>query len=150
MSANKFSHVNSQAATEFTAFSGNKIFANIAAIDWPVGFQVAGEITPASVSAFGMIFSDVDIEGSVSLEFFEGEKSLGKFFAPPHDATSKFSFLGLQFQNKKITSVKVHHEGRIIDGQKDIPAILWVRCKSNHPLQLNLLLRLAKYLFDHR
>ena len=120
VSASKFSQVNNEAATEFAAFSGNKVFANLTAIDWPVGFQVAGETTPASVNAFGMIFSDVDTEGSVSLEFFEAEKSIGKFFAPAHDATSKFSFLGLQFQNKKITSVKVHHEGRIADGQKDI------------------------------
>lgn len=120
VSGTNFSHINNEAATEFAAFSGNKVFANTTSLDWPVGFQVAGQTTTASVKAFGMVIADVDKEGSVSLEFFEGDKSIGKFFVPPHSTTSKFSFLGLSFQNKVITKVKVHHEGRLIDGQKDI------------------------------
>jgi hypothetical protein len=120
VSATNFSHINNEAATEFAAFTGNKVFANTTALDWPVGFQVAGEATTASVKAFGMVFADVDKEGSVSLEFFEGDKSIGKFFVLFHNTTSKFSFLGLSFQNRVITKVKVHHEGRLADGQKDI------------------------------
>lgn len=119
VSANNFSHINNEAATEFAAFSGNKAFANTTALDWPNGFQVPGEATPASVKAFGMVFCDVDREGSVSLEFFEGNKTLGKFIVPAQSGT-KFSFLGVEFHNRKITKVKVHHEGKLIDGAKDI------------------------------
>ena len=120
VSANSFHHMNADAATEFISFSGNKVFANTTNIDWPVGFEVAGETTPASVKSFGMVFSDVDMERSVSLEFFDGNKSIGKFFVPAHDADSKFSFLGVEFNNRRITKIKVHHEGRLADGQKDI------------------------------
>ena len=119
-SANLFVQVNGDAATEFKAFSGNKVFANISAIDWPVGFEVAGQATPATVSAFGMVFADVDLANTVSLEFFDGEKSMGKFFVPAQTAGNKFSFLGVVFHNRQISSVKVHHQGRLIDGGKDI------------------------------
>jgi hypothetical protein len=120
VSATNFSHINSEAATEFGSFSGNKSFANVSNFEWPVGFQVAGQTTPASVKAFGMVFADVDTEGSVSLEFFDGQKSLGKFFAPAHEAGSGFSFLGVRFDNQKITKVRVSHQGKLADGQKDI------------------------------
>jgi hypothetical protein len=119
-SDNLFAHLNSHTPTEFKAFSGNKVFANVSNIDWPVGFQVPGEPTSASVTAFGMVFADVDLRNSVSLEFFEDEKSLGKFFIPVHDANSKFSFLGVEFHNRQITKVKVHHQGRLADGEKDV------------------------------
>jgi hypothetical protein len=119
-SANFFAHLNSEASSEFKAFSGNKVFANVSDLEWPVGFQVAGQSTPASVKAFGIVFADIDAENSVSLEFFEGEKSLGKFFAPAQNADSKFSFLGIAFQNRQVTKVKVHHQGRLTAGGKDI------------------------------
>lgn len=120
VSATGFATRNSQAATEFSSFSGNKVFANVSSLEWPVGFQIAGETTAASVSAFGAVFSDIDREGSVVMEFFEGEKSLGKFSPPAHDAGSSFSFLGVSFSNAKVTKVKISHEGRLSDGQKDI------------------------------
>lgn len=120
VSADNFFHLNQQAATEFAPFSGNKVFANTTALDWPNGFQVPGENTTASVKAFGMVFCDVDVEGSVSLEFFEGNKSLGLFIVPAHNDAGKFSFLGVEFHNRRITRVKVHHQGKLVDGEKDI------------------------------
>lgn len=120
VSASNFAEVNSEAAPEFSAFSGTKAFANIGKSQWPVEFQVAGQATPARVNAFGMVFSDVDTEGSTSLEFFEGTESLGKFNVPPHDASGSFSFLGVQFNNRNITKVMVSHQGTLSTGGKDI------------------------------
>lgn len=120
VSANNFSHLNSQAVSELPPFSGTKTFANVSRLEWPVGFEVAGEKTPASVKAFGLVIADIDVEGSVSVEFFSGNNSVGKFFPPAHDASSAFSFLGVSFQNEKVTKVVVHHQGALADGQKDI------------------------------
>lgn len=120
VSANKFADVNSEAAPEFNAFSGDKVFANISKNQWPVQFQVAGQATPAHVSAFGMVFSDVDSDTTTSLEFFDGAESLGKFFVPAHDASSSFSFLGVRFANRTITKVLVTHQGFLSAGEKDI------------------------------
>jgi hypothetical protein len=120
VSATKFSHVNNDAASQFSSFSGNKIFANLNNDLWPIGFEIAGQATPAAVKAFGMVFSDVDLDNSTSLEFFEGNVSLGKFFVPAHDANSNFSFLGVYFHNRNVTRILVQHQGRLADGQKDI------------------------------
>ena len=121
VSNNNFAEVNSNAATQFAPFSGTKTFANISANLWEVDFQVAGQATAASVKGFGIVFSDVDQSNSTSLEFFNGNRSLGKFFVKPHDAASSFSFLGVYFKNnEQITRVRVSHDGILTDNEKDV------------------------------
>lgn len=123
VSNNQFAEVNTQVAGEFASFSGGKVFANINSLAWEVDFEVPGQAVPASVKGFGAVFSDVDTENTTSLEFFNGTRSLGKFFVPAHDATSSFSFLGVRFNNnERITKIKVTHPGKLADGQKDISA----------------------------
>ena len=119
VSKTNFAEVNASAATELSSFSGNKIFANVSANKWDVEFQVPSKTLPASVKGFGIVFSDVDLPKSTSLEFFDGEKSLGKFFAPAKNG-SNFSFLGVYFKNKKVTRVRVEHQGQLDQGQPDI------------------------------
>lgn len=121
VSSNNFADVNSVAATQFSAFSGNKTFANISGKLWQVSFQVPGQSIAAGTKGFGAVFSDVDESNSTSLEFFNGSKNLGKFFVPPHDATTSFSFLGVYFKDtERITKVVVSHSGFLADGQADI------------------------------
>src|SRR4030095_4191952 len=121
VSNNNFSTIDPAASGEFSAFSGAKTFANVTTNAWPVSFQVAGETTAAFTRGVGIVFSDVDLANSASLEFFEVDKSLGKFFAPAHTATSGFSFLGVYFPgSQRITKVEVKHQGILKDGQKDI------------------------------
>jgi hypothetical protein len=119
VSKTSFAEVNADAAPQLTSFSGNKIFANISSKLWDVEFQVAGQALAASVKGFGIVFSDVDLPASTSLEFFNGGRSLGKFFAPSKDG-SNFSFLGVYFKNEKITHIRVVHDGPLDQGQKDI------------------------------
>jgi hypothetical protein len=121
VSNNGFESVNSEAATEFAAFSGNNTFANTTAPRWDVKFQKSGTTQSASVDAFGVVFTDVDEDNSTAIEFFDGDESLGKFFVPPHDAKTKFSFLGVHFTNgKRITKVTVTHDGFLAEGLPDI------------------------------
>ena len=121
VSGTNFSEVNSNAAGQFAAFSGDKTFANVSSNLWEVGLQKAGQPIPASVRGFGIVFSDVDLPNSTAVEFFNGSNSLGKFFVPAHDATTSFSFLGVYFNNEqRITRVRVSHDGILSDGQKDI------------------------------
>jgi hypothetical protein len=123
VSNTNFSDIDPASAGELSTFSGTKTFANISTNLWPIGFQVAGETTAAFSKGVGIVFSDVDLPNSTSLEFFEGEKSLGKFFVPPHTTTSSFSFLGVYFPgNERITKVQVKHDGILSDGEKDISA----------------------------
>jgi len=120
VSKTSFAEINTQAATEFSDFSGNKSFAVVNATLWPVEFRVAGENTTASVKGFGIVFSDVDKSNSTFIEFFDHEKSIGKYYVPAHDNTGSFSFLGVYFPGQTVTHVSIGHEGRLVDGEKDI------------------------------
>lgn len=119
VSKTNFADVNALAATEFSAFSGTKTFAVTNSIQWPVNFRVAGQNTPATVKGFGIVFSDADGNNTTFIEFFHDERSLGKFFVPAHDGTSKFSFLGVYFPSETVTHVMVGHQGKLSDGGKD-------------------------------
>ena len=120
VSNSSFTHINSEAASQFSAFSGTKSFANVTADKWEIDFAVAGQTTAASVKGFGIVFTDVDKDNTTALEFFDGTNSLGKFFVPAHDNTTAYSFLGVHFENRKITRVQVSHQGTLTGGGKDV------------------------------
>jgi hypothetical protein len=116
-----FSNINAKASASFKPFSGTNTFANVGAKAWDMKFQVPGQNVDASIEGFGAVFSDVDVPNSTSLEFFNGDRSIGKYYAPIHDTTTSFSFLAVYFQNgEKVTSIKVRHQGILSDGQNDV------------------------------
>jgi hypothetical protein len=119
VSKTNFAEVNAAASGEFSNFSGDKSFANISSNLWDVEFEVPGQAVPAKVKGFGIVFADVDVAKSVSLEFFNDQKNLGKFFVPVKDG-SNFSFLGVYFKGESITRVRVAHDGQLDKGQSDI------------------------------
>lgn len=120
VSKTNFAEINATASTEFSAFSGTKTFAVTNAALWPVNFRVAGQNTEATIQGLGIVFSDVDKDNSTFIEYFNGERSLGKFFVPAHNITGSFSFLGVFFPFEQVTHVKVGHEGTVSGGGKDI------------------------------
>lgn len=120
VSQNGFAEVDPELPSQFNSYSGTKLFANISANDWEIEFEVPGQAVAASVKGFGAVFTDVDLPNSTSLEFFNNDRSLGKFFVPERKAGSSHSFLGVYFETDYITKVVVSHTGRIADGIKDI------------------------------
>ena len=121
VSATAFSEVASNFASDITAFSGTKVFANVSAAAWQVGFQVAAESTAATVNAFGVVFIGVDLSNSSYIELLNGTESLGKFYAQPHNSISNFSFVGVHFKNTVFATVKiVHGNASFKSGEKDI------------------------------
>lgn len=120
VSATGFAEVSTANAAQLKSFSGTKTFTNISSSDWELNFQVAGTATPAFIRGFGMVFTDVDISSSTSLEFFSGNKSLGKFYAPVQSATGNHSFLGVYFPDEKITRIKVLHGNGLLSNDMDI------------------------------
>lgn len=121
VSNSNFAEVNPDAAPQFGAFSGSQIFTNVGSDLWDVGFELPGQNVAASVQGFGIVFADVDLKNNTSLEFFEGGKSLGKFFAPVQKDGSKFSFLGVYFKKKRVTRIRVQHGNGVLSaGGRDI------------------------------
>jgi hypothetical protein len=94
-------------AGQFAFFSPQKTFAITGSTVMTTEFQVAGSTTPAVVRGFGVVFADVDRQGSATLEFFGPSGSLGRFEAPVRSGESALSFLGVVFQDAVVTSVRI-------------------------------------------
>lgn len=117
VSDNNFADVNASYATQIAAFSTAKTFAPIGSNVLDVSFFVPGTATEATVSAFGAVFSDVDVTNSTVLEFFSSTASLGTFIAPTRCDATGHSFLGVIFdEGERVSRV------RIISGQVSVSA----------------------------
>ncbi len=122
ISATNFASLEASNATQFAAFSGSKTFSAVSSNLWNVQFAVPGQDAAASVKGFGAVFSDVDIAGSASMEFFSGTTSLGVFKVPVH-TNGSHSFLGVYFADKKVTKITIQQGSAVVaNGVKDISA----------------------------
>lgn len=89
-------------------FSAARLFSPIGSTVTNVTFFVPGTSggTPATVSGFGAVFSDVDLANGAALSFFNaGGTSLGTFFAPP--ASDGLSFFGAIFPGELIGQIQI-------------------------------------------
>lgn len=127
VSATEFSdEATFNSAAEFDAFSPSRLFASLGSPITDVTFSVPGSpAVGATVSGFGVVFSDVDYTGSTSMEFFGADGgSLGVFsvkgvFGTPSGANSQgsFSFLGVRFDaGERIARVRIVSGSKGIDG----------------------------------
>src|SRR4051812_29041664 len=76
-----FGNINPSFTSTFQPFSPQRLFTALGSNIVDVNFFVPGTTTPALTSAFGSIFSDVDLPNTTSLQFFDASNSsLGTFF----------------------------------------------------------------------
>jgi len=114
-----FSEIDPSYEAQFESFSRKRLFTYIGNTVSQVTFKVPGTETDAFVKGFGVIFSDVDDANLTTVEYFNGNKSLGLFKAPP--APQGFSFIGVNFPDEKVTLVKITSgNGLLATGVKDI------------------------------
>jgi len=104
----EFGNLNATYPSLFATFSPERLFTALGSTITDVNFFLAGTNIPALTSAFGAIFTDVDLPGVTSLEFFDaGNQSLGVFFAPNIAGNETFSFVGVQFSSPIVTRVRI-------------------------------------------
>ena len=121
VSARNLADVDPSYASQFNFFSPQKTFAVTGSNVMTAEFHVPGSPAPAAVRGFGVVFADVDRQGSAILEFFGPSGSLGQFEAPVRSAASPLSFLGVVFQDTVVSSVRiVSGRGPLGAGVKDI------------------------------
>jgi hypothetical protein len=92
----EFGDINATYPAIFQTFSAPRLFAPLGSTITDVLFFEPGSSTPATVTGFGAVFTDVDLANTSSLEFFnDANQSLGVFFVPTFN--NGLSFLGLTF-----------------------------------------------------
>jgi len=123
VSDNNLADLDPSLAQEFAFFSPRKTFLATGSNVMDVEFRVPGGADPASVRGFGVVFADVDRPNSATMEFFGREGSLGRFEAPVRSAGGALSFLGVTFDGKIVTRVRIT-SGRapVLPGSKDVSA----------------------------
>ena len=67
----EFGHLDPENEARFRTFSAQRLFAPLGSNVMEVRFVVPGEETPAAVSGFGAVFTDVDRARSTQLEFLD-------------------------------------------------------------------------------
>ncbi|HEX5064668.1 MAG TPA: PEP-CTERM sorting domain-containing protein [Myxococcota bacterium] len=92
---------NASYSTTFAAFSLERLFTPIGSNITDITFSVPGSngATPAFVSAFGAIFSDVDTNATTMQFFSPIGTPLGTFGAPSLPGDARFSFIGVLFNS---------------------------------------------------
>ena len=124
--APEFGNLQGFAPGEFDAFSLQRLFTSLGSHFTDVTFAVPGTPgTLASTHGFGVVFADVDFDGSASLEFFKRNgASLGLFDVPgvfptpdPNsNSQGSFSFLGVSFtMGEQVTRVRIRSGSHALD-----------------------------------
>jgi hypothetical protein len=103
-----FRDLNPTYPIEFSFFSPNRTFAPVGSNIIDVNFRVAGSPTPAVVSGFGVVVSDVDRANVTSIEFFDAANaSLGRYYAPVRSDAKGLSFVGAKFDAVVAARVRI-------------------------------------------
>lgn len=105
----EFGDINPTYPGLFAAFSPQRLFNAIGSNVMDVNFFLPGTTTPALTRGFGVVFSDVDLADTTSIQLFDlANLSLGTFFAPSVPAANEtFSFLGVSYGDARIARVRI-------------------------------------------
>jgi hypothetical protein len=116
----EFDNLNPSYSTIFTTFSPQRLFTALSSNVTDVNFFVPGSTTPATTNGFGVIFTDVDLAATTSIQLFDASGvSLGTFFAPA--ANNGLSFVGVFFNaGERVGRVRIT-SGNSALGQNDAP-----------------------------
>lgn len=94
----EFGNINPLYPGLFATFSPQRLFTAIGSNIVDVSFFVPGSTTAATTSAFGAVFTDVDLANVTTLQFFDAANvSLGTFAVPAATGNETLSFLGVRF-----------------------------------------------------
>ncbi|MGH7719927.1 MAG: hypothetical protein ACREON_13925 [Gemmatimonadaceae bacterium] len=120
----KFAEIDASYAAEFNTFSPTKIFSPVGSNVTDVLFRVAGSPTPAAVTGFGIVFTDVDVARSAKIELFDEDgRSLGVYDAPVRSDAAGLSFVGAHFDEAIVARVRITTgTGALGAGVKDVSA----------------------------
>jgi PEP-CTERM motif len=112
----RFGNINPTYPSTFSTFSDPRLFAPTNSIVTEQTFSVPGSKIPATTTAFGAVFTNVELANTTSIQFLDpSKKSLGTFSVPTSGAGG-LSFLGAQFKNGELVDRVIITTGNTILG----------------------------------
>jgi hypothetical protein len=103
-----FGETNPTYVDAFEPFSAPRLFTSNGSNVIETRFVVPNTGTPADTNGFGVVFSDVNVAGPTTMQYFNAKgKSLGTFVVPATAGQQTFSFLGVIFDKKRIARVLI-------------------------------------------
>ena len=105
----RFSNLNPGYATQFSVFSAQRLFTAVGSNITDVTFFVPGTNIPATVTAFGAVFTDVDSQGTTTIQLFDPYDNLLLIHSVlPTPGAGSLSFLGIELGNgQRISRVRI-------------------------------------------
>jgi hypothetical protein len=101
--AAEFGNINASYPGIFTTFSAQRLFTAIGSNIVDVNFFVPGSATAALTRGFGVVFTDVDLANTTSIQYFDSSNNLlGQFFAASFAGDETLSFLGVNFTDGNV------------------------------------------------
>ncbi len=123
VTALRFGNLNPNYINDFQTFSPERLFTALGSNITDVLFFTPGTTTPAVVSGFGVVFTDVDFATTATLQFFDPiGLSLGVFSVPALlPGSQNLSFLGVSFNaGEQVARVRIT-SGNFALGPDDNP-----------------------------
>lgn len=103
----RFGHINPSYADAFKTFSEERLFSPVGSNVVDMTFFVPGTNTPAVVTGFGAVYTDVDTDHTAFEYFDAAGNSLGQFATPI--AGQGLSFLGVVFPEPIVARVQIKY-----------------------------------------
>jgi parallel beta-helix repeat protein len=112
----RFGHIDPSYPNFFGTFSPERLFTARGSTITDVTFFVPGTSTPANVRGFGVVFTDVDVANTTSLQFFDLNGALlGTFFAPSIAGNQTLSFIGVSFNaGERVGRVRINSGNQVL------------------------------------
>jgi len=92
---------------DFDTFSAQRLFTAVGSNVTDVGFFVPGTNTAATTTAFGLVFTDVEVAGLTRLEFFDAQGDLMFSGEAQVSGNAGLSFLGAAVTGGSIARVRI-------------------------------------------
>jgi len=112
----QFGNIDPNYPNFFEPFTQERLFTAIGSNIVDVSFFIPGSLVAALTSGFGVVFSDVDLANTTSLQFFDAANNPlgGPFFAPGVGGSQTFSFLGVSFSGAIVSRVRITNGNQVL------------------------------------